>query len=817
MCLSALLTAVAFGQMPRNLADYLGSNPWSVAEKGPLFVLDPKNVDAVNDEGGFASYDRKKVKIGELTVLAPRTMVVVDDSLSQPPNMYDGLPMSAKVIYLLQSLTDSQWSKVSSSGIGLADLEGEQTRVFQSILPKPFNYEARKVIADRGTDKIIGQWTLADEDLSKVKLKVQREMEFRPLLAGKENAYSWLTSRDVKGKPGDVTYRETRDPKPPTDVYGAQIRTVADNKLKISQLDYTSEKLAVTIPVPESTTIAEITHAIGDKCGIEIIPDFRVAKLPIRFYGSKATAHDLLQAIAISIEGTYRRVGTAYVLTADLIGMGVRQYRIDYFGHILNLETERRETLWRQQIGSQGRLNKVPFNPNDVLTPNQDLAAELPKADSDYKLYKVSTSLMTPQQRQELDAWASGSFSTPIQKDQIGIASKYTFHFVLPGGIDLATEQELGLARRFGPPVNLYATPIPTLPIALTKNQKLTLMAATEDVEGARKILAAVSKLPVARLWIDTHNAEALTTAVKLAKDSGFEVGLALRPWRVRTDSPDCTILGERGQTVIDRVASLEQGPIHFNYVTGQIGVWMTPSSAAVDAEWRREAELASTPGICGVTLLETQPLGYEPTHPADWVSFFGTMDWGAAAHGFTIPQRLSFLREKGMDPIDFGEDMYARSAFAEHPFIRGDDMLREPVQTLHNDWRMYLAKMNQQATEKLVSLIGDKVMYFEQRLTSINMQWQTPNPVVEWKRGMPLPWTLPIINDQIVAKNTGYRHVYLPIDPALQGPLAPGTWISDLPPSDGSAPKDNPLLIDLEFIPLRQLTTTLGKWFKTE
>lgn len=815
-CITAVLATVAFSQTPRNLADYLTSNPWKQAESGPLFMLDPTNVESVNSEGGFASYDRKKVKVGDLTVLAPRTMVMFDDSLSQEPNLYDGLPMYSKVLYLLQGLNEEQWHKVSSTGIGLVDLQGEQKRVFQSILPKPFTYDVQKVATDRSSFESLSQSTLSDEDLAKVRLKVERDMEFRPLIAGKENAYSYFVSEYVKGKPDDVSYRRINGFQPPTDVFGARIRTTVDNKLKASQLDYSFANLAATIEVPEATTIGEILRTIGAACGLEIIPDFRLAQLPVRFYGSKATAHDLLQAIALSIEGTYRRLDSSYVLTADIMGMATRQYRIDYFTHMIQHEIEQREALWRHDIGARSGFSKVSFNSSDVLAPTEALATEVEKADRHVGIYNVSTELMTPRQREELDEWERQPGAFAIQKDKIGIASKYSFHFVLPGGIEMLKEQDLGTARYFGPKMEQASTPVPNLPIVLSKDQKLTFLVATEDVAGAKTILATLVKLPVARLWLDTHSSAALSAAVKLAKGAGIEIGLALRPWRARTDTPDCTILGERGQTVVDRVASLEQTQILYHDLSGQVGFWMAPSSSTVEEEWRHDAELASTHGICGVTLLETQPLGYEPTRP-NWVSFFGTINWGAAAHGYTTTQRLSFLRQKGIDPVDLGDDLYGRSAFMDHPFLKVDYPVRDTLQAMAGDWRTYLANMNLRATEKLVSVVGDKVTYFEQRLTSINMLWQRPNPIVEWKVGMPLPLTLPLINDQILAKNTGYRHVYLPMDPALQGPRAPGTWISNLPPRDGSPLKGNPLLIDLELIPLRQLPSTIGKWFKIE
>src|SRR5579863_509737 len=119
------LAAFLFGQQkappphPRNLADYMSTHPWDAEKNGPLVVLEPDKVKSKVATDDLAAFDRKLVAVGHLHAYVPRTMVVIDDSLTQPPNLYEGLPPDAKMLYLLRSLSDDQLGKLSNSSLGL--------------------------------------------------------------------------------------------------------------------------------------------------------------------------------------------------------------------------------------------------------------------------------------------------------------------------------------------------------------------------------------------------------------------------------------------------------------------------------------------------------------------------------------------------------------------------------------------------------------------------------------------------------------------------------------------------------------------------
>src|SRR5579862_1198463 len=154
------------------LAGYLAASPWDPAKSGPLVVLQPERVRAKAPATTLAAFDRKLVKVGHLSAVVPRTMVLIDDSLNQAPNMYDGLPRDAKVMYLLRSLTDDQWRMVSDSGIGINDLDGEQKLVMQSLMPRPFAWTSFLVDIHGMWGKQQAAGTLSDDERQQVRLKL---------------------------------------------------------------------------------------------------------------------------------------------------------------------------------------------------------------------------------------------------------------------------------------------------------------------------------------------------------------------------------------------------------------------------------------------------------------------------------------------------------------------------------------------------------------------------------------------------------------------------------------------------------------------
>jgi len=127
--------ALSGAQKAPTLADYLAELRWDAAKRGPMVVLQPQKVSQVHlDESGFDSFDRMAVTCGALTAIVPTEMVLIDDSLKDEPNLYEGLSMKDKMTYLLSTLSADQWRIANAGGIGLSDLQGEQRAVVGQLL-----------------------------------------------------------------------------------------------------------------------------------------------------------------------------------------------------------------------------------------------------------------------------------------------------------------------------------------------------------------------------------------------------------------------------------------------------------------------------------------------------------------------------------------------------------------------------------------------------------------------------------------------------------------------------------------------------------
>lgn len=824
----AFVVGVAGAQTPKNLAEYLGAHPWQPAVNGPMLVLEPDRARKSGEDDGLTSFGRKKVQVGGITVLVPRTMILIDDSLRQEPNMYEGLPTEDKILYLLRSLDDAQWRKVASTGIGLGDLRGEQRLIFDSILPPKFGWRASLVGEDGTWGKEVGKGTLSDQERASVKLKVSRLLELKVNLRD-QNAYSWFGTDRYRGQPGNTFYtRDRGDEYVGKSAYGLNIRKEVDNSLKKSQLDYASTSLTQNIQVPTSTTVGAVVNAINGACGLEIIPDFRVANRKINFYGGKATASDLLKALALSVEGTYRKVDNTYVLTSDLVGMGTRKFRLAIWEKALRDETWRRSVEWRSEIGASSGFAHVRFDPNSPVAPTGTLADMVDEADSHGGMAKeISTSELPPALRHYLDQWDKEYTQQPIKKDQVGLQSKYYYSYVMPGGKE-TQEGELG-SRSMFPSVTqrlILDSSMPReLPVVTRGNGKLSFMGGAEDARSATVLIQTLAKFPTKRVWIETHNAEALAAAIKAGKAAGIELGLALRPWRVASNDPDRNIGLEFGSVIADRIGQKsKQGKDHVDF-SGRVGTWITPSSPGLNLLWKHYAELASTPGLCGVTLMETQPYGYEPSRE-QWRSQFDGLDWATLGHGYTEHQRSAFLRVEGVDPIDIGDDTYYTTPDLRQTYFFDDGLRGMPsiydgsddtnpkTREVGNKWRTYLAQLNKTAVEQLTGLLGDKPIFIEQRLVNVNSEEVTWKFVAPWQPGSPLPLAGSTLNE-ILSKplQDAWNCMALPLstDGSSVGNV-PFFLNAALNEPDKAYGKN--LLVDLESIPAKKLNSVLGLWF---
>lgn len=827
-----LLTCLACAQKGTRLTDYLVSHPWNDNQDGPLLVLEPERLSAKSEPHSLAEFDRKKVQLGSVTALVPKTMIVIDDSLKEDPNFYEGLPNDAKVLYLLRSLNGEQWRKVGSQGLALGDLQGEQKLVMESLLPKQFGWKAIRVGPDGGWGGEESSGVLTDRERSHVRLKVEKVVDFTVYLK-KDNAMSNFSTDRARANPGDLNYhRDEHGEFVQKAAFGLDIRTEEENKLKPSQLDYSASTLSSPIAVPQKATVGSILQHINSSCGLEIIPDFRIADRTVGFWGGKATAKDLLKALALSVEGTYRKVGSAYVLTSDIAGMGSRKYRLAYWEHLLQRETNRRMDQWRLEMGAMSGFSNVKFDSSSPVCPNDVLLEHIKKSDLGERPAEISTDLLTPGLRRFLDQWDQEYRLQPIRKDKVNVSSRVVFRYVLPNGIALTPEREIGSGSQFRPrptyvPGSAQSN-IPKVPVAVPPGMQLAFLGAAEDPEAAAKLVKNIGKHHGSFLWLDTHNADALRAAVEAGKASKVDVGLGLRPWRWSSSNPDRTLAAEYGKAVIQRLRGIEEPRFNSPAPVDKVAVWVSPTDPMVPALWRQYQTLASVQGIHGVALLETQPLGYEPKRE-EWMSLFGPLNWASVCHGYTEDQRLRFLRQEAVDPIDIGDSGYwttpdLRQTYFFDDGLRGMPSLFDGTDDTHPKtrkvgqlWREFLSAQNQKAIQGLLQAMGDKVTYMEPRIEAINVIGRNSfggDRLIPWTVGSPLPVQPAQMRGPGSAEEAGFFRLPLPEDP-----MVPEAWmtlngITALMNRGDVSPRFS-LLLDLENIPNQKLGMVLDRWFK--
>ena len=245
----------------RTLAELLAQVPWDPQQHGALLAVDPSNVmhdkATVTDPAQpltplravLPAFHRALFRVGSLTVIAPTEMVLVEDQPKEPPNFYDGLPRDLKVKYLFSTLTADQWAKLNKDGLGLGDLNEDQRKVFQSLLPDPFRY-TRIQLDDKGTVTAAREKVaLSPDERQQVKLRAFRKAFVMFSVVDPPNAFTFAGS-GLPGKPNGFRLVRDRD-LDSTTLYGVSFCSVVPNQPKpgISTI-----RLMLWMPVSHSAT-----------------------------------------------------------------------------------------------------------------------------------------------------------------------------------------------------------------------------------------------------------------------------------------------------------------------------------------------------------------------------------------------------------------------------------------------------------------------------------------------------------------------------------------------------------------------------------
>ena len=277
-----------------------------------------------------AAYHRASRDFGEVMAIGPPTYTELLTDFSKG-NAFADMPPPQAFTLLMAALDDRQRSALmSKDGLGTGDLTPMQKQLFEALLPDA-EVTAKPRSAANGNPIRLGNLR---EKAGSVRLRMAQEVTLRADV--KNDKYARATVPLLTGA-GDAKFYDLSSNRVYTHlakVNGVVIRRDVPNRLKPSDLNYNAPALQAVIPISDLKTVGDLIKSVAKKTGVELYCDPCYEKQILTWAASgrtTASASELLRALAFCVAGTYRRVGTAFTLTEDLIGVGTRRQMIHDF------------------------------------------------------------------------------------------------------------------------------------------------------------------------------------------------------------------------------------------------------------------------------------------------------------------------------------------------------------------------------------------------------------------------------------------------------------------------------------------------------
>lgn len=662
--LAPLLLGV-FGQTPvpkkiDGYYDVMQAFPWSVDKSGPLIGLCPL---AVVKGQTLQEINRKTVKIGGLTAIVPTRMTTLNSRFTEAPNLYDGLPREAKVLYLLTLLDDQQWRKVTGEGLTISDCHGPQVAVMQSILPNPFRWFPATVAGPNSvqlTGILDKPNELTNQERGAVKLRVIRHLELTLPLED-NGGFTGASVRDNVPVGTKIPYLKEYD----GDEYGQHIKIETENVPRKSQLDLRDSRFDAKVALKTGESVTDLMGKIAATTGVQVVPDPHYGRMIMFEAGESATARDLLQALALGTTGTYRRVGNGYVLTCDLEGVAAHQARIAIWESDIDKIVDERQTLWRSVIAKGSGIKKIKFNPGAYDSLTQSELDNLAASDKDDDEHYIDTATASEAVKREVREFKGG---LKLDQSKVGVHASNRYELLMPDGSKIWTVGWLGNGSSFTPNPYVWQPPKPApvaMPFAVGGFLKGVLLRAV-SAQDARACIARVEKLGLSELWLETSQPDALRAAVEAGKAAGIKVKAVIRPW-----ATDSSRTGNEFNRTVSGVQGKALGEAKENILSWQ-RYWqdisafppptrdlIAPLDAQLDRRWSQLVQLASTSGLSGCALLDAFPAGYAKESSRSSGSYFYSMALDKyLAYGYSESERSAFFQKEKVDPLDIFDPM---------------------------------------------------------------------------------------------------------------------------------------------------------------
>lgn len=699
------------------------------AEKIPLLpdAVLPGTRPTLSDISG--EYGRLLERFGPVTALAPQTMTVVY-SPPDTPNPYDGMPPSRVLKLLASTFTADQWKAFfSPAGLGYQDLTTDaQKSLFAAFFPGGHLV----VIQDKpnATDDPLTKQDISGNALTQVHLRLGILMSVALQAAGKPEEHIFAGGDRPENAP--VRYTMTNEQTYGADrEFGAQVRESRPNLLKPS--DLVTSTLTALVPLAGIRTVRDLVIRIGLAQHLELYADARYAARTVTLAGvaKSAPAGDLLSALALCVCGTYRKVGPAYILTDDLVGLGVK--------HVLWKDFEAKAASLIPDAASSSPASSpytaqdIPWNPADTVAFTPAQQAQFWKKARENPMQGVGNAFDLTLPFRQLSP-AQQELAEQVQARN----EKSHTETTLDGPVMLQAEPELTLTLpSLNGPVFLYDSydnllPPPALSPAEQAAQQTRMQAqmppqlrpalpdptgslrpviqsftrravrlAPRDTAELIRALAAMKTLGFNELWLQITPDPRLNAADPLllltqAAQAGRAASITVLPdlplLRWAGASPallDKDILG-RTATEANKAAEYPQSDMYDT---------VTPFAPEV---LDRLAGLVQSAGrlsnLGGMVWEDLTPAGYQAFNLNGFDPNMGSVD----ALGYADAGRLALLRSVQVDPVD----LYTNSSTDEraHVSVPDFDTDFDLNRSLYNKWRSLRADSAKALATRLVS-----------------------------------------------------------------------------------------------------------------
>ena len=664
--------------------------------------------DPMTAQEAGALYGEKTQPFGTVTAIAPPTITVVY-APPETPNPYDGMPPGQGMKLLSQTFTPAQWKAfMSPAGVGYVDMAGDtQTSLFQALFPGGH----LEIIEDNpvGDNDPNSKRDFSGDALSYARLRLGSMTMLALQSAEDPNSHTFGAGFGPANSPPRffMTNAQTREL---DKEYGAQVSETLPNTPKVGQIAFDNPNLKAPVSLAGIKTVDDLVVRISRAVKREIYADPRYAARMVTLSPSagpqSAPAADLLQAVALCVGGTYRRVGPAFVLTNDTIGLGTKHADWKAFedkaqsmmpnydpmpaetpnpdvpytikdipdgNDPLAFTKAQKEKYWQEWAKNPGHESNLSMDitvPFSQLSPAQQEAAGMMQEDNEKRHFgTLLGGTVMVQESPEVEVLLP-SVSGPIE-----IFESYEGLLPYP---PLTPAEEVAQRKHFemmDPELAAQDTPAPDFLQTLHRFPRRAAHIAPKTAKEAAQNLAALQALGFNEAWIDIQPSPAATdadTAARLtqAVAEGKKLGIRVLPdisllrWSDGADPGvlDCDI---QGKTIL---------PPQDNAFSPAVSPFAPAAAQRLAALVRA---LGGVPGIGGMVWENTLSTGYEKADKT--IGRFGN------TLGYSEAGRLTFLRLAHADPVDLVDNSYSdeRAKVQLLGFGDGSDLERR----LFADW----------------------------------------------------------------------------------------------------------------------------------